>query len=1154
MSSARSYIYLPQDTVGLRSVAQKVIARKRKAYESLKGSSSDGKVVLKIEPDCIEFDVKKESIDHDQMETVESDIKTESKEQMDTKKNADNGMDVDETDKSSPEKCSKEQSPINADTSTKNKHVMVPLVRKSLPYISVLPDKVDVDYIDVSKAMLERTYYTKHTKPYSRLDALLDRRLKQDDLEKRQRFALEQQIAIKVQKEKSNVSPAKPIGGAKKVLKFDVDDESSKGATEAKRYCCYSALCRSDANWQCYSPVCVELSEASLTKSELTMSMLNGWEKEESDEDEEVDVEGEGKDPDRDKVDSDKVTSATDKTENASKEAAPCDYAKADDGSCTDKDTAGGDKGTEDKDNTAASVDTNAGGDAKSANDAKDSEGKMKTTSDAESESLDIAMTTDCLDSKINSEINNAKDVVMEPIDTTTGDKKTATDIPVTCSDSLPHASDENEDTATDIATSDVSPDTTDIDIEADVDASASDNDVVANNVTTDMITFSVDAADATSITDSPGNRNSKETSSDMNESMNNCMENMNCEPENNITNVSDSQELEAIAMASDDNEESYETSSELNSVDSAVALDSELSQINSKVDSRSITPMECEIDLTEESVTPVECDVDSTTEGSISHQVSHHSPSSVAESKTVSENLMEEPSARDSNDSDLITNSTNSASSSLTKTDNICNSVDAITMNTAIDISDEIQNIGSIASTKTVDASGMHSKMDLPVVDDCDTNIVSGQASPRKDSPDVKVGSTSNNDIGSLVSGSLTAGGELSNTSKSDIINDESITSSNDPSEIHSATENLSSTTISHSSVHVTTAAVSIASTISASTTTSLLVSTNSSSAISSSTTNSSVVSSTNANTSVSSVSSTTTNSSVVSSTTTNISTTSVVSSLSSSIVCSVVSTMSATSILSSNISVSSATVSCGAVVSLLAAKSKMSTATSVAQSSTAVVQSKPSSALSKTETTANSAQAALRQTIAAMSAEELRSKIPPLRTTKDKFKLVRLNKIGRKGKGIKKGSLPVCQKFQTISKKKSVLILETYELKRLARKAGHKETPGFNYNCKMNHVNWVYPCPRPTFRTAWRYRTQTLRTLAAAALQLRILWSCLRWDDMAVKAPAGGTNTTSTESQITTTELLKRRDIGVFGLRSEFLVREIVVPIGLPSTPKGK
>lgn len=35
-------------------------------------------------------------------------------------------------------------------------------------------------------------------------------------------------------------------------------------------------------------------------------------------------------------------------------------------------------------------------------------------------------------------------------------------------------------------------------------------------------------------------------------------------------------------------------------------------------------------------------------------------------------------------------------------------------------------------------------------------------------------------------------------------------------------------------------------------------------------------------------------------------------------------------------------------------------------------------------------------------------------------------------------------------------------------------------------------------------RYRLQTVRSLAGVSLMLRLLWACLRWDDMAVKPSA--------------------------------------------------
>ncbi|XP_059156808.1 nucleosome-remodeling factor subunit BPTF-like isoform X2 [Physella acuta] len=197
-----------------------------------------------------------------------------------------------------------------------------------------------------------------------------------------------------------------------------------------------------------------------------------------------------------------------------------------------------------------------------------------------------------------------------------------------------------------------------------------------------------------------------------------------------------------------------------------------------------------------------------------------------------------------------------------------------------------------------------------------------------------------------------------------------------------------------------------------------------------------------------------------------------------------------------------------------------------------------------------------ALSNAVANISLEELKSKLPPKRTTADKIKLAKLSRIGVKkiSRISKNGRLPMCHKFETPSKKKSILILDRNELRKMARQGSKRESVLFNYNCKMNNVCWPYPCPRPLFKTAWRFRTMTLQSLAAAALQLRVLWACIKWDDMAAKPPAGGTNTVSTETEITTTELLKRREVGIDGLRSEFLVRKIVVPLGVPDKPKEK
>lgn len=159
------------------------------------------------------------------------------------------------------------------------------------------------------------------------------------------------------------------------------------------------------------------------------------------------------------------------------------------------------------------------------------------------------------------------------------------------------------------------------------------------------------------------------------------------------------------------------------------------------------------------------------------------------------------------------------------------------------------------------------------------------------------------------------------------------------------------------------------------------------------------------------------------------------------------------------------------------------------------------------------------------------------------------------KKSKKIGKGVLPPCNRFMTPSKIKSILALPPHELRKLCRKAGFKETAGFNYNAKNNQYIWPYgTCPRPSFKTAWQFRTQTLGSIHEAALQLRVLWACIRWDDVQAKPPPSGTNTISTETEVQTIELLQRRDVGMFGLRSEYLVRRITVPIDLPTKPRGK
>uniref|UniRef100_A0A4W4EI56 Bromodomain PHD finger transcription factor n=1 Tax=Electrophorus electricus TaxID=8005 RepID=A0A4W4EI56_ELEEL len=165
-----------------------------------------------------------------------------------------------------------------------------------------------------------------------------------------------------------------------------------------------------------------------------------------------------------------------------------------------------------------------------------------------------------------------------------------------------------------------------------------------------------------------------------------------------------------------------------------------------------------------------------------------------------------------------------------------------------------------------------------------------------------------------------------------------------------------------------------------------------------------------------------------------------------------------------------------------------------------------------------------------------------------------VQLLKFARAKKTRSGTALPSYRKFTTKSCRKSIFVLPSDELKKLARNGGFREVPVFSYNAKPATDIWPYPSPRPTFGITWRYRLQTVKSLAGVSLMLRLLWACLRWDDMAVKpsSNAGTTRTETSDTDITTTEIIKRRDVGPYGIRSEYCIRKIICPIGIPEEPK--
>lgn len=95
---------------------------------------------------------------------------------------------------------------------------------------------------------------------------------------------------------------------------------------------------------------------------------------------------------------------------------------------------------------------------------------------------------------------------------------------------------------------------------------------------------------------------------------------------------------------------------------------------------------------------------------------------------------------------------------------------------------------------------------------------------------------------------------------------------------------------------------------------------------------------------------------------------------------------------------------------------------------------------------------------------------------STRDRISLLRFSKSKKARSGT---ALPSYRKFVTKSSKKSIFVLPNDDLKKLARRAGIREVPIFNYNAKPALDIWPYPSPRPTFGITWRFVTNVLLLL---------------------------------------------------------------------------
>lgn len=144
-----------------------------------------------------------------------------------------------------------------------------------------------------------------------------------------------------------------------------------------------------------------------------------------------------------------------------------------------------------------------------------------------------------------------------------------------------------------------------------------------------------------------------------------------------------------------------------------------------------------------------------------------------------------------------------------------------------------------------------------------------------------------------------------------------------------------------------------------------------------------------------------------------------------------------------------------------------------------------------------------------------------------------------------------PLMPNFMTKKGYRSILMLPRYELIRIARKGGRVIASGFNPQSKNNVSAWPYPCYRPLFKTCWLYRVLHANTLNALCLGLRILWTCLRWDDMQTRPlTADGKHQITTENEIVNVEILKHRHLGKHLEKTQYLRRKVIIPLELPKT----
>lgn len=178
--------------------------------------------------------------------------------------------------------------------------------------------------------------------------------------------------------------------------------------------------------------------------------------------------------------------------------------------------------------------------------------------------------------------------------------------------------------------------------------------------------------------------------------------------------------------------------------------------------------------------------------------------------------------------------------------------------------------------------------------------------------------------------------------------------------------------------------------------------------------------------------------------------------------------------------------------------------------------------------------------------------SRVYSSQDTTTKLYLKRIQSVAESKKQSKVVKYPLAPHFYARTRKKrNILLLAKHDVKHLARMAGTALAEGFNYNCKTNNQVWPYPCPRPAFKTAWLYRTACMDSLQAVALQLRVLWACLKWDDIQTRpVSTDGKHQQTTDSAVHTTEITKHRHVGRFSEKTQYFQKKTTIPLDVPKT----